>query len=213
MAGIPSITGLSGLNEKDAYYQYLINNNSTSTMLNALSGQDSDKSEYGSNSLSGLVNSVSSLYSASGLGSIGSLTGTASTGDIGSVGQTTGFYQILQSYMNTEKSEAQQMAQKMADVLEQAEDTGSATYKTVQELYQYFVDKSSNPLLAGNTSTSSTADKDSSKTSQAAGTTNSSAINMAAPTAAAQETEMSEFDFDGFESNVDKTFASFGVEM
>ena len=47
LSSLSAIAGLSGFNERYYYYQYLINNNSTSTMLNALSG-DSDESN-GSN--------------------------------------------------------------------------------------------------------------------------------------------------------------------
>lgn len=53
MADLSAISALSSLSEKDLYYQYLINHNSTSTMLNALSGNYSDSSD--GNSLSGLM--------------------------------------------------------------------------------------------------------------------------------------------------------------
>ena len=39
MAGV---SGVNGIDEETLYYQYLINHNSASTMLNALSGDSSD---------------------------------------------------------------------------------------------------------------------------------------------------------------------------
>lgn len=131
MAGIDSLEGT-------LYYQYLINNNSTSTMLNAISGTDS-------------TDSISSLGSLGSLGTIGSL-------DTGS-----SFASILQSYLsginNTDSLTAASMADKLSGVLEEAaktEDTSSLSYQTVQELYEYFSNQLSAKAssLLGNTSSS-----------------------------------------------------------
>ena len=55
LSALSSISGLSGLSERDSYYQYLINNNSTSTMLNALSGDSSDSDSRGLSGISNLL--------------------------------------------------------------------------------------------------------------------------------------------------------------
>ena len=65
MADFSAISALSSLSEKDLYYQWMINNNSTSTMLNALSGNSSDSSNM--NGMSGIVNAISSGYSSLGM--------------------------------------------------------------------------------------------------------------------------------------------------
>lgn len=75
MADFSAISALSSLSEKDLYYQWMINNNSTSTMLNALSGNSSDSSNM--NGMSGIVNAISSGYSSLGMASLlGSQLGT-----------------------------------------------------------------------------------------------------------------------------------------
>ncbi len=122
MAGIDSIDGT-------LYYQWLINNNSTSTMLNAISGTDS-------------LNGVSGLGGLGGLGSLGS------AGTIGTSG--TSFASILQNYMSgtnaADSLAAASMADKLSGILEEAaktEDTSSLSYRTAQELYEYFSNQAS----------------------------------------------------------------------
>ncbi|MCI8337318.1 MAG: hypothetical protein HFH62_01370 [Lachnospiraceae bacterium] len=119
MAGIDSIDGT-------LYYQWLINNNSTSTMLNAISGTDS----------------------LNGVGGLGSLAGLGSAGSIGTPG--TSFASILQSYMSgadaADSLAAASMADKLSGILEEAaetEDTSSLSYRTAQELYEYFSNQAS----------------------------------------------------------------------
>ena len=59
-----------------------------------------------------------------------------------------GFAGILQSYLNAQTTQASKMADSMASVLEEAaqtEDTSSLTYRTVQEIYQYFQEQSKKP--------------------------------------------------------------------
>lgn len=200
MADLSAISALSSLSEKDLYYQYLINHNSTSTMLNALSGNYSDSSD--GNSLSGLMSTISQAYSSSGLSSVlGSALGMSDNGDISSLGAISNFSSILKLYLNSEVSEAANMAEKLSDALEKADETGESltnSYKTVQEIYQYFVDKSSSAAQALNKNTTS---------SSQAQVSSVSAVDN--------------FDFDGYIDNIDKqiessinaTIASTGISM
>jgi hypothetical protein len=147
MASVSSVSGLSSLAE-DLYYQYLINNNSTSTMLNALSGTSDSDSDT-----SGLMSAVSSGLSSSlsgvtGLESLSSLLGSSDSDDslLETSQALSNFSDILQVYMNAQTTEAATMADSLSSVLEEAaqtEDTSSLSYRTVQEIYQYFLDKSS----------------------------------------------------------------------
>lgn len=140
------------------YYQWLINNNSSSTMLNAISGNTSDNSSLSSlsaiSSLYGLstYSDIEDLSSLGTLGSLSGLTGIDSTGSVSS------FSSILESYLTNMDStvesnatETAEMVEKLESVLEEAnksEDTNSLTYQTVQELYEYFVDKTSAKAVA-----------------------------------------------------------------
>lgn len=206
MADLSAISALSSLSEKDLYYQYLINHNSTSTMLNALSGNYSDSSD--GTSLSGLMGAVSQAYSSSGLSSVlGSALGMSDNGDISSLGAISNFSSILKLYLNSEVSEAADMAEKLSDALEKADEAGESltnSYKTVQEIYQYFVDKSSSAAQALNKNTASS--------EQAASSSQSQASSISA---------VDNFDFDGYIENIDKqiessintTMASTGISM
>lgn len=147
MAGVSSVSNLSSLSE-DLYYQYLINNNSTSTMLNAISGNDDNTSDT-----SGIMQAVSAGLSSSlsGLTGMDSLLGlTGLSGSDESLLETSqalsNFSDILQTYMSAQTAEAATMADSLSSVLEEAsesEDTSGLTYRTVQEIYQYFLEKSS----------------------------------------------------------------------
>ena len=200
MADLSAISALSSLNERDLYYQYLINNNSTSTMLNALSGNYSDDS---GSDFSGIMNAVSSAYSSSGLSSVlGSsfgLLGSINSGDIGSLGALTSFSDILKLYMNTQTSEAAGMAEKLSDAIKKAEAQGeqdTSSYKTVQEIYEFFKEKSTMAAAAlGSNTTSSQVD-------------NTSSINMVAASGQVAAEQMAEFDFDAFESEMDNSISS-----
>lgn len=136
MADLTSISGLSSLST-DLYYQYLINNNSTSTMLNALAGTDSES--LGTGSILDTVTS-GSLTSLSGLGSV-----YGSDEDFLTASQgLSSFSSILETYMNAQNLEAAQMSEKLSGVLEEAaktEDVSSLSYRTVQEIYEYFQEK------------------------------------------------------------------------
>lgn len=127
------------------YYQYMINNNSASTMLNAVSGN----SGSGVSAISGL----SDLVGLNSLYGLGGMTG------VGSVDSALNFSNILQSYLGqnlatsvlTDTTEAAEMTEKLSGVLEEAaetEDKSSLTYQTVQELYDYFSKKVSTRAAA-----------------------------------------------------------------
>ena len=99
MADLSAISALSSLNERDLYYQYLINNNSTSTMLNAITGDNSGNSSG--------ISGISSL-----IGNTGS-----SIGDLGSIGNISSFANILKLYMGQQTTEAEGMAKKLSETL------------------------------------------------------------------------------------------------
>lgn len=139
MAGVSAIGALSSMSEEDLFYQYMINNNSKSTMLNAVLGNDSDTTG------NGLAGIVSSLYGNSSLSGIGSLIGGLNGyGDLNTLGTLTTFSQVLKTYMSSQVSEAAKMAESLSGSLKEAEAAGESdtvSYKTVQEIYQYFMDK------------------------------------------------------------------------
>lgn len=152
MSDISSVSSLSDLS-RDMYYQYLIDHNSMSTMFNAISGNSDDSSDSSGimNAIgSGLGYSLSSLNGVQGPDSLSGLSGTSGSDDslLGLSQRISGFAGILQSYLTAQTTEASQMADSMASVLEEAaqtEDTSSLTYRTVQEIYQYFQEQSRKP--------------------------------------------------------------------
>ncbi len=192
MAYLPAISALSSLSEKDLYYQYLINNNSTSTMLNAISGNNQDSS-YDGLGLSGLMG-TGGLYGMQGLSSlIGTSLGISGDG-LNSLGMASSFSSILKLYLNAETSEAGNMAQKLSDALEEAREAGeeqTGSYKTVQEIYQYFTDKSSLAAQALN-------NKDTSS-----GTAEAESITSTAEAQTASY-PFKEFDFDSYINNIER---------
>lgn len=202
MADLSAISALSSLNERDLYYQYLINNNSTSTMLNALSGNSSNDSD--GLSMSGIMNTLGSAYGTSGLTSLlGSALGTSDSGDISSLGTITSFSNILKLYMNSQASEAGTMAEKLSAALEEAKEAGETetnSYKTVQEIYDYFVNKSSMAADALQSQSSS------------AQSSSVSGVSQTVDVSAAQE-----FDFDGLEEEIEESISeslvSTGITM
>lgn len=188
------------LDDATLYYQWMINNNSTSTMLNALSGTDTSSDSF--------------LSSVTGANSIGSLLGTSGLTGTGATDSISDFASILKSYMTqnntTAATEAATMADKLSGVLEEAaktEDTSSLTYKTVQEIYDYFKEQTSaraNELLGNTTLTAASETNDS-----AASKSNSTGLDLDA----IDYDEMDqmairgeEFDFDAVDSVVDNAF-------
>lgn len=192
MAYLPAISALSSLSEKDLYYQYLINNNSTSTMLNAISGNNQDSS-YDGLGLSGLMG-MSGLFGTQGLSSLlGTSLGISGDG-LNSLGMVSSFSSILKLYLNAETSEAGNMAQKLSDALEEAKEAGEEqtnSYKTVQEIYQYFADKSSITEQTLNNKVASS------------GTTETESIISTAEAQTASY-PFKEFDFDSYINNIEK---------
>lgn len=183
------MSSISSLQEM-LYYQYMINNNSTSTMLNALSGDSGEESSGSLNMLSAMQSGLYTGNLVSGLG----LAGTA--GDDTNLlaalnGQ--GFSGILETYLNSERQQAAQMTEKLSDVLEEAaqtEDTGSLSYRTVQEVYEYFLERSAS------------AASDSGAAASVAGAA-SDGQKSSVPAAGAVAEEITEFDFDGIEAEIE----------
>lgn len=173
------------LDEKTLYYQYMINNNPTSTMLNAISGN----------------------YGNDGFGAVGSL------GTLGSLGGVSSFSSILENYMTgmklnsyADSIQASTMADRLSSVLEEAEqseDTSSLTYKTVQELYEYFSDQVSSKAsaLLGNTLNYSSSSASTSKASETV-SANSTIDQMNQAAMRGQE-----YDFADIDDIVDSAFA------
>lgn len=192
MAYLPAISALSSLSEKDLYYQYLINNNSTSTMLNAISGNNQDSS-YDGLGLSGLMG-MSGLFGTQGLSSLlGTSLGISGDG-LNSLGMVSSFSSILKLYLNAETSEACNMAQKLSDALEEAKEASEEqtnSYKTVQEIYQYFADKSSITAQTLNNKVASS------------GTAETESIISTAEAQTASY-PFKEFDFDSYINNIEK---------
>lgn len=187
------------LDDATLYYQWMINNNSTSTMLNALSGTDTSSDSF--------------LSSVTGVNSIGSLLGTSGLTGTGATDSISDFAGILKSYMTqnstTAATEAATMADKLSGVLEEAaktEDTSSLTYKTVQEIYDYFKEQTStraNELL-GNTTLNAASETNDSTASKSNLGLDLDAIDYDEMDQMAIRGE--EFDFDAVDSVVDNAF-------
>ncbi len=195
---------MSGVNLDEAlYYQWLINNNSTSTMLNAISGNSEDGGI-------GSLSSISALSGLDGYSGFGSLSGLGALTGTGAAESVSDFSDILQTYLAgrntsaaTDVTEAATMAGKLNDVLKEAQESGetsSLTYRTVQELYEYFSDQVSSKAAAllGNASSDTSAE---SVSGSAAG----SRAELDEMNQAAQREE--EFDFSEFDHIVDSAFA------
>ncbi len=193
MAGDLSISSLSSLSDS-LYYQYLINHNSTSTMLNALSG-DTEESTDGSSLLNGVNLGQGSGTLNSALSSLSGLGGTSSDGDelLSAASGLSSFSNILQTYMSSQQTEAADMAEQLSTVLDEAaksEDTSSLSYQTVQDLYQYFLNKTSTTAASLNGAGTDSTDIPSSDGMGAV------AQNRLNPS------EQTEFDFDSLESEL-----------
>lgn len=185
------------LDAETLYYQYMINHNPTSTMLNAISGNSSDDS-----SSLGLIGSLGTLNSLGALDSLGISGLSGLSGALGSLDSSgsISFANILDQYVSAAKTaaytdsiEVAEMADKLSSVLEEAartEDTSSLTYKTVQELYEYFSEKVSAKaasLMGNTTGHASTAPSSSTSTASSIEQMNQAAMN-------GQEFEFSEMD-------------------
>lgn len=192
------------LDAETLYYQYMINHNPTSTMLNAISGNSSDDSSLG------LIGSLGTLNSLGALDSLGISGLSGISGVLGSLDSSSSvsFANILDRYLSSAKTtaytdsiEAAEMADKLSSVLEEAaqtEDSSSLTYKTVQELYEYFSERVSAKaasLMGSTTGQTSTASASSATSSTASvGQMNQSAMSG------------QEFDFPEMDEMVDAVF-------
>lgn len=131
--------------DETLFYQYMINNNSTSTMLNAISGNSSND-----NGMS-LTSAIGSLYSMNDLGTgsisdVSTILGLLGNNYNGGVTSLDSFSNILQTYLNQDSLQATEMMEKLEEVLEETagtEEEGTKSWKTVQELYEYFADMTS----------------------------------------------------------------------
>ena len=110
------------LDAETLYYQYMINHNPTSTMLNAISGNPSDDSSLG------LIGSLGTLNSLGALNSLGISGVSGLSGALGSLDSSSSisFANILDQYVSaakttayTESIEAAEMADKLSSVLEE----------------------------------------------------------------------------------------------
>ncbi len=193
------------LDAETLYYQYMINNNPTSTMLNAISGNSSDDSSLG---LMGSLGALNSLGSLDALGMSG-ISGVL--GSLDSSGSVMGFANVLERCLSsakttayTESIEAAEMADKLSSVLEEAaetEDTSSLTYKTVQELYEYFSEKVSSKAatLLGDAAGTGKASTTSAASSAGGAASSVEQMNQAAM-------KGQEFDFSEMDAMVDAAF-------
>lgn len=123
--------------DETLFYQYMINNNSTSTMLNALSGNSSDDSSYGN--MAGILSALQSSGSW-GTGSISDV--STLLGGIG--GELSGistlnnnFANVLAAYTGNSQSQLSGIVDQLQEVLQETSETESQTksYQTIQEIY------------------------------------------------------------------------------
>ncbi len=181
--------------DETLFYQYMINNNSTSTMLNAISGNQTD------NSTNSLLSALGGLQGINGFGT-GSISDVATLlglggGAYGGIGSVNSFSSVLQTYLTAERKDAAEMAEKIEDVMEEVTDASekeSRSYQTLEEIYKYFQDRSSDraySLLSGLT-----------------GTAEKTSTDRSSSNAAAGAVETADFDFDGFEAETDEMIDS-----
>lgn len=124
MAGI---SGVNGIDEETLYYQYLINHNSASTMLNALSGSTSEDDSL-----------LSGLSSLSGLAGSSALSGLSGTSGLSGVGQDSSFATVLQSYLSkavASQNDSTQDAQNTDQAVQSTHDAAQSTNNTAQSTY------------------------------------------------------------------------------
>lgn len=182
--------------DETLFYQYMINNNSTSTMLNAISGNNTaDNSSSLLSALGGLQG-----MNALGTGSISDVATLLGLGNnaYGGIGSVSSFSSVLQTYMNAEQKNMAEMTEKIEEVMDKVADTPeveSRSYQTLEEIYQYFQEQSSgrasnllSALTGATEQTPSSAGKQSGVASGAV--------------------EAANFDFDGFEAETDEMIDS-----
>ena len=176
---------MSNINlDETLYYQYMIDNNSTSTMLKALSGDTSQNNGLGN--MSGILSALqaSDSWGTGSISDVSTLLGL--TGDYSGIGSLNGFSGILQAYLNQNQTGVAEMVEKLEDVLTEVAETEGDTksYKTVQEIYEYFAE-----LTSG-------------KADSLVATNSGQSNNVAS--VSFSETAGTDFDFDQFESETDE---------
>lgn len=182
--------------DETLFYQYMINNNSTSTMLNAISGNNT------ADNSSSLLSALGGLQGMNALGS-GSISDVATllglgNGLYGGIGSVNSFSSVLQTYMNAERQNVAEMTEKIEEVMDEVADTPETetrSYQTLQEIYQYFQEQSSGRaanLLSALTGTTEQASASENKQSGVA----------------SGVVEAANFDFDGFETETDEMIDS-----
>lgn len=180
------------------FYQYMINHNSTSTMLNAISGNSADDN---SSTMTSILNT---LQAGSGLGT-GSISDVSTLLGLGGdsysgIGSLDSFSGVLQSYLQGDATENVQMTEKLQQVLEEAagtEEENSRSYQTLQEVYEYFAEKTAGKAAYLNAAWGNT-DNDATTANQSVGDVTQTFT---------PSSEVS-FDFDSFESETDEMIDS-----
>lgn len=183
--------------DETLFYQYMINNNSTSTMLNAISGNNT--ADNSSNSLLSALGGLQGM-NALGTGSISDVATLLGLGNnaYGGISSVNSFSSVLQTYMNAERQNVAEMTEKIEEVMDEVADTPETetrSYHTLQEIYQYFQEQSSGraaELLSALTGTTEQASTSENKQSGMTG----------------GAVEAANFDFDGFETETDEMIDS-----
>lgn len=182
--------------DETLFYQYMINNNSTSTMLNAISGNNTADNSSSLLSALGGLQGMNTLGTGS-ISDVATLLGLGNSA-YGGIGSVNSFSSVLQTYLNAEQKNVAEMTEKIEDVMEEVADTPeveSRSYQTLQDIYQYFQEQSSgrasNLLSALTGTTEQTSASEGKQSSVASGTI-----------------EATEFDFDGIEAETDEMIDS-----
>ncbi|MDO4167888.1 MAG: hypothetical protein Q4D32_10850 [Eubacteriales bacterium] len=193
--------------DETLFYQYMINHNSTSTMLNAISGNRTDDSS------STMASVLNVLQAGNGLGT-GSISDVSTLLGLGvdsysGVGSLDSFSSVLQSYLQGNTTEDVQMTEMLEQVLEEVsgtEEETSRSYQTLQEVYEYFSEKTSGKAANLNAAwgTAGSASRDNGE-------------NTTAVTQNMADVSGASFDFDSFEKEtdemVDSLFEEIGISV
>lgn len=193
--------------DETLFYQYMINQNSTSTMLNAISGNRTDDSS------STMASVLNVLQAGNGLGT-GSISDVSTLLGLGvdsysGVGSLDSFSSVLQSYLQGNTTEDVQMTEMLEQVLEEVsgtEEETSRSYQTLQEVYEYFSEKTSGKAAYLNAAwgTAGSASRDNGE-------------NTTAVTQNMADVSGASFDFDSFEKEtdemVDSLFEEIGISV
>lgn len=193
--------------DETLFYQYMINHNSTSTMLNAISGNRTDDSS------STMASVLNVLQAGNGLGT-GSISDVSTLLGLGvdsysGVGSLDSFSSVLQSYLQGNTTEDVQMTEMLEQVLEEVsgtEEETSRSYQTLQEVYEYFSEKTSGKAAYLNAAWGT-----------AGSAFGENSENTTAVTQNMADVSGASFDFDSFEKEtdemVDSLFEEIGISV